>query len=88
MANILIRLTAFTAVFFILFLAAGSPKAGKAAAWFGLLVDLGIVFTAYQASFFDSLTSLVQGAPTGVDQATLLAATSVGEPARTQLPDE
>jgi hypothetical protein len=76
----MVRLTALTAVFFVLLLIAGSPNSGKAAAWFGALVDLGIVFTATRESMFSTLADVVQGVPTGADQATLTAAIKVTEP--------
>jgi hypothetical protein len=86
MSELIVRLTALTAIFFVLFLLAGT-KAGKAAMWFGLLVDLGIVFTATTQNVFADLASAVQGKPitdpsTGeaLDTATLTASTSVDEP--------
>jgi hypothetical protein len=81
MAELIVRLTALTAVFFVLFLLAGT-KAGKAAMWFGVLVDLGIVLTATSQDVFADLANVVQGKPLGnVDDATLTASTSVDEPA-------
>lgn len=62
MASLTVRLTALTAVFFVLFLLAGT-KAGKAAMWFGFLIDLGITFTATSQNVFADLAGVVQGQP-------------------------
>jgi hypothetical protein len=79
MSQLMLRLTAVTTIFFILFLFAGT-KGGKAAVWFGLLVDLGIIFTAATANVFSDLAAAVEGQQTsGTD--TALSATSVTEPA-------
>jgi len=88
MSEIMIRLTALTMVFFILFLMAGSPNAGKFAAWLGALVDLGILFTAYRESFFSTLTDIVQGKPLGVEEVTLTAATKMSDTPPTGFEDE
>lgn len=89
MSEITVRLSALTAVFFILFLVAGSRSGGKAAAWFGLLIDVGIGLHAASEAEFSSLAGIISGQGTGVDQATLTAATTVPEPKPpVQLPDE
>lgn len=62
MSELVIRLTALTMIFFVLFLMAGT-KLGKAAGWFGLLVDLGVLFTATQDGAIKQLASVVQGQP-------------------------
>lgn len=85
-SEVLIRLSALTAVFFVLFLLSGNSKSGKAAAWFGLLIDLGIVFTATSQSQFTTMADIISGKPTGVDQATLDSATSIKDPQPDLLP--
>lgn len=79
MSELMLRLTAVTTVFFILFLFAGT-KGGKAAVWFGLLIDLGIIYTASSQDVIVNLTSALKGQPTGVDDATLISNTDVPEP--------
>jgi hypothetical protein len=86
-SEILLRLSALTAAFFVLFLLANNAKAGKAVAWFGLLIDVGIIFTAYQESEFTVLTDIIKGNPTGVDQTVLLKSTNVPEPTPEPLPE-
>jgi hypothetical protein len=89
MSEILVRLSALTAVFFVLFLVGGSKNAGKAAAWFGLLIDIGILFNAVQETQISSLADIIRGQGTGVDGTTLVSATTVEEPKPSvQLPDE
>lgn len=78
MSELLLRLTALTTVFFILFLLAGS-KAGKAAVWFGLLVDLGIVFTAVNANVLSDTATLLSDTAVGGGTATLLSAGGGGD---------
>jgi hypothetical protein len=80
MSGFLTRATALTGVFFILFLL-GPTKAGKAAMYFGALVDLSIVFTATQQNIFSDLAKVVQGQPLAVDSATVDANTNIAEPA-------
>jgi len=86
MADIMLRLTALTGIFFILFLLAGT-KGGKAAVWFGLLVDLGVIFTATRENVLTDTANIVAGKGTGVDTATLTAATKEPEPTPPELPD-
>jgi len=61
MPKIMIRLTALTAVFFVLFLMQGSKRGAQAAVWFGLLVDLGIVFTAAKSQTFSTTADIISG---------------------------
>lgn len=63
MANLTIRLTAVTGVFFVLFLLAGT-RAGKTAAWFGLLVDVAIFINSAQRNVFLDIGRAVTGTPT------------------------
>jgi len=86
--NVILRLSALTAVFFILFLVASSERAGKAAMWFGLLIDLAVVLNAYKDDFFTGFKSIATGQPMAVDTATLTASTNLTDPQPTQLPDE
>lgn len=88
MSELLLRLTALTGVFFVLFLMTGSEQGGKAAAWMGLLVDLGILYTATKANTITAISAVMRGQPTGVDETTLVDSTTVAEPTRTQLPNE
>lgn len=88
MSNVMMRLTALTAVFFVLFLMAGSKKGGQAAVWFGLLVDLGVVFSAARTQTFSTMADIISGKGTGVDTTTLTSSTTEAEPQRIQLPDE
>lgn len=91
MSELVIRLTALSMVFFVLFLLAPT-KAGKAAMYFGLLVDLGVLLTATQQGVISDLASVVQGQPlkdaTGnpVDTTALTADETEPEPA-VSLPD-
>jgi hypothetical protein len=68
MATAMLQASALTGVFFILFLLASGKRAGKGAAWFGALVDLGVLFTAVNAGALTDFTQLVQGKglPSGV----------------------
>lgn len=77
MGQLMLRLTALTTVFFVLFLMSGT-KGGKAAVWFGLLVDLGILFTAASQGATTQLIAVIQGVPTGGD--VLTASADVAEP--------
>lgn len=86
MSQILIRLTALSAIFFVLFLVSGSGKAGKAAAWFGFLIDLGILFHAVSEQEIGNLASIFKGDAINVDETTVAKSTSVDEPTPTQLP--
>lgn len=73
MSELLLRLTALTTVFFVLFLLAGT-KAGKAAVWFGLLIDLGIVFTAAQHNVLSDTATLISSSTVSGGTATLTSA--------------
>lgn len=61
MAVAMLQASALTGVFFILFLIASGKRASKVAAWFGVLIDLGVLFTAVNANSITDFTSLVQG---------------------------
>lgn len=90
-SEITLRLSALSIVFFVLFLVAGSEKAGKAAAWFGLLVDLGIAFTATTEGQFTTLADIFSstGTGAGTDKTILASSTTYPEPQPSvQLPDE
>src|SRR5215469_2234453 len=87
--QVMVRLTALTGVFFVLFLMAGTEKLGKFAAWFGLLVDLGILFTAVQDDTVKTIGMALTGQPTGVKLTDVVKSTTVPEPTTgVQLPDE
>jgi hypothetical protein len=77
MSKVMIRLTALTAVFFVLFLMTGSKRGGQAAVWMGLLIDLGIIFTAARAQTFSTTADEIAGKGSGV---TTDAATSALTP--------
>lgn len=61
MASAMLQLSAITGVFFVLFLFSSGKHGSKAAAWFGVLVDLGILFTAVNKNALADFSSLVQG---------------------------
>lgn len=62
MTSVVARFTAFTAIFFILFLmSAGSKRSSQAAAWFGLLIDLGLLFDATNHHMFEDLSAFING---------------------------
>lgn len=88
MSRILIRLTALTSLFFVLFLMTGSKRGGQFAIWFGLLVDLGIVFTAARGQSFTTLADEISGKGTGITLDAATSALKVPLPEQTQLPDE
>lgn len=79
MTGFITRATALTGVFFILFLL-GPTKAGKAAMYFGALVDLAILFTATQQNVFSDVAKVVQGQALTTDTATVEANTTMDEP--------
>jgi hypothetical protein len=83
MSSLIIRLSSLTAVFFVLFLLAGT-KGGKSAVWFGALIDVAILMTATSENVIASMAKVIQGQPLE-DTATLTAETdpnaSIGEPA-------
>jgi hypothetical protein len=66
MSQLLLRMTALTTVFFVLFLMSGT-KGGKAAVWFGLLIDLGILFTAATEGATAQIADVLTGVPLGGD---------------------
>jgi hypothetical protein len=77
MAKAMLQGSAFIAVFFVLFLMAAGKRGSEAAAWFGALVDLGILFTAVNGNAIQDFSDLVQGK--GITDAQLLSATKVDE---------
>lgn len=60
-SKVMIRLTALTSVFFVLFLLQGSKRGAQAAIWFGLLIDVGVVFTAARGNLFTTVATEVSG---------------------------
>jgi hypothetical protein len=98
MARVMIRLTALTAVFFVLFLMQGSRRGGQFAVWFGLLVDLGIILTAARGQTFSTTSDIVSGK--GIQGISLTSAGDISggaqdsginpppQPEGVQLPDE
>jgi hypothetical protein len=98
MSRVMIRLTALTAVFFVLFLMQGSRRGGQAAVWFGLIVDMGIVFTAGRGQTLSTTADIVSGK--GIQDIQLTSAGDIQggsagsginpppEPQGVQLPDE
>jgi hypothetical protein len=77
--DVMMRLSALTAVFFVLFLMTGSKRGGEAAMWFGLLVDLGIVYKAAQSGDIGNFALLVSGKGLGVGATTLTSNTQETE---------
>jgi hypothetical protein len=71
MSKAMLQASALTGVFFILFLMSSGQRASRVAAWFGVLVDLGILFTAVNSNAISDFASLVQG--NGLPEATLLS---------------
>jgi hypothetical protein len=88
MSKIMMRLTALTAVFFVLFLMTGSRRGGQIAMWFGLLVDLGIIFTAAKGETFTTLSDMISGKGTGVKLLSASDALKAPHPEQMQLADE
>lgn len=88
MSKVMMRLTALTAVFFVLFLMTGSKRGGQVAVWFGLLVDLGIVFTAARRRSFTDIADMVSGKGTGISLVDATSKLDVPHPSPPQLPDE
>jgi hypothetical protein len=99
MSKVMMRLTALTAVFFVLFLMQGSRRGAQFAIWFGLLVDLGVIFTAARSQTFTTISDIIgnKGTPAGVqltaagDKAGAtpgLPFDAPPTPSGTQLPDE
>lgn len=61
MAEVMMRLSGLTALFFILFLFTGSKRGGEFAMWFGLLIDIAVAFRALQKNNFTRLASGLSG---------------------------
>ena len=75
-ATAMLQGSATCVVFFLLFLLAAGKRGSEAAAWFGALVDLGILFNAVNQNALGNFASLVQGQglptpPTLVSQKTV-----------------
>jgi hypothetical protein len=60
-SKVMMRLTALTMVFFVLFLMQGSKRGGQAAIWLGLMIDLGVIFAAAQEQLFSTVATMVSG---------------------------
>jgi hypothetical protein len=100
-SKVMMRLTALTAVFFVLFLMQGSARGAQFAIWFGLLVDLGVIFTAARSQTFSTMADIIgnKGTPAGAQLTSDVSGSSTGgslasalsvpqTPPGTQLPDE
>lgn len=61
--DIMFRLTGLTGFFFVLALMGNSQRAARFVVWFGLLVDLGILFTATTSGTFNAMTAVFKGQP-------------------------
>ena len=88
MSKVMMRLTALTAVFFVLFLMTGSQRGGQVAVWFGLLVDLGVIFTAAKGQSFTTISDMISGKGTGVTLTDATSALDAPHPEQMKLPDE
>lgn len=66
MSTALWRMTALTAVFFILALLDHGGKPGKIAVAFGALIDLGIIYTATTQNVIKTMADEISGKGTGV----------------------
>lgn len=62
-SGIMLRYTALTGVFFILFLFTSSKKGSTFAAWFGALIVLGILFDAVNGKGITDLATVIKGNP-------------------------
>lgn len=71
-SNVMLKYTAFTAVFFVLFLLSSGKRGSQFAAWFGGLIDLGILFNVVNRGSVADLTSMVKGQGLGLDSTTLV----------------
>ena len=60
-ATAMLQGSAVCVVFFLLFLLAAGKRGSEAAAWFGALIDLGILFNAVNQSAIANFALLVQG---------------------------
>lgn len=72
-SDIMIRLTALTAAFFVLFLLTGSKRSGQFAMWFGLLIDLGIMYAAVQKNDIAALGAMISGQGNPIEPTKLLS---------------
>jgi hypothetical protein len=59
--GIMLRYTAIIAIWFVLFLMSSSKRGSQFAMWFGLLIDLGILFDAVSGDAIANLTSIING---------------------------
>jgi hypothetical protein len=80
MAEVMMRLSGVTALFFILFLFSGSKRGSEFAMWFGLLIDLAIAFRALQKNTFTKLASGISGQGIPGDPGVTLAADITEKP--------
>jgi hypothetical protein len=59
--SIMLRLTGLTGIFFALALIGTSQKAARFTIWFGLLIDLGIIYHASTSGALKATTAIFQG---------------------------
>lgn len=78
-SGIMLRLTALTGVFFVLFLMASGKRSGQVAALLGLLVDLGVLYEAVQKNVVADFASLIQGQGVNVSGTVLASSTKEKE---------
>ena len=79
MSSALWRVTAVTAIFFVLSLAARGGKSGKVATAFGLIIDLGVLFEAVKSDTIKTAGDILSGKGSGVNDTTLTSDIT-GEP--------
>jgi hypothetical protein len=60
-SGIMLRFSAVTAIWFVLFLFTGSKRGGTFAAWLGFLVDLGILYDAVNKGAIADMTGIITG---------------------------
>jgi hypothetical protein len=77
MAEVMMRLSALTAFFFVLFLLTSSKRGGEFAMYMGLLVDIGILYRAVQKGNLTNFTSAISGQ--GIEQGTPSLAADITE---------
>jgi hypothetical protein len=66
-SGIMLRFSAVTAIWFILFLFASSKRGGTFAAWFGFLIILGILFDAVRKDAIKDMSNIISGQGIGQD---------------------
>ena len=80
MTMIMYRLTGLTGIFFVLALAANSSKLGKAAVYFGAIIDLGILYTATSSGQLAKVAKVFNGQPVSGGVEPAADVTSASEP--------